>query len=344
MATIEKRGPYQYRARVRIKGQRSVSKTFTSKKDAKAWANMVQSEMERNLYICRVDAEKTTISEALDRYIKEYIPRLAHPNREKNRAKRIKQYPINKLVMSGVYGKDIQDFIKDRQSEGASPNTIRLDLALISNLYRVAKSSWGMESIQNPVSYTIKPKLPQGRNRRLTLEEEKNLMDKASAKLAPTIQFALETAMRREEIASLTWEQIDLQKRVALLLATKNGTARKVPLSPKAVEILKKLHPENVTPITGSVFKMTGNAIAQAMSKVRKRANIEDLRFHDFRHEAVSRFFENTDLDVMEIREISGHKSMQMLARYSHLRTDRLADRLAGAKRGDIPLKKKTNR
>lgn len=71
------------------------------------------------------------------------------------------------------------------------------------------------------------------------------------------------------------------------------------------------------------------------MKRVRKNAKIEDLRFHDLRHEAISRFFERTDLDVMEIKAITGHKTLQMLARYTHLRTARLADRLAGSRRGE---------
>ena len=80
----------------------------------------------------------------------------------------------------------------------------------------------------------------------------------------------------------------------------------------------------------GSVFGISADAITQAMEAARKKAGIEDLHFHDLRHEATSRLFEQTDLDVMESRSITGHKSLQMLARYSHLRTGRFADRLAG--------------
>ena len=88
------------------------------------------------------------------------------------------------------------------------------------------------------------------------------------------------------------------------------------------------------------VFGMSADAITQAMEQARKLADIEDLHFHDLRHEATSRLFEDTDLDIMEIRAITGHRSLQMLARYSHLRTHRLAERLAGAKRGmPMPLK-----
>lgn len=74
--------------------------------------------------------------------------------------------------------------------------------------------------------------------------------------------------------------------------------------------------------------------MTQAMQKACKKAKIKNLRFHDLRHEAISRFFENTDLDVMEIKTKTGHRTLSMLARYSHLRTHRLADRLAGGKRG----------
>jgi integrase len=82
-----------------------------------------------------------------------------------------------------------------------------------------------------------------------------------------------------------------------------------------------------------SVFGISSESITQAMIKACKKVNLENLRFHDLRHEATSRLFENTDLDLMEIRAITGHKTLQMLVRYTHLRTARLADRLAGAKR-----------
>jgi integrase len=72
---------------------------------------------------------------------------------------------------------------------------------------------------------------------------------------------------------------------------------------------------------------------SKLMARAARRAGLEDLRFHDLRHEATSRLFEDTDLDVMEIKGITGHKSMQMLARYAHLRAGRLAERLAGSSR-----------
>lgn len=333
MATIEKRGPYQFRAKIRRKGQETITKTFTSKKNAEAWARKKESEIERNVYISTAEAEKTTLSEAIDRYIKEYIPNLSHSKREVNRATKIKNYDICKLCLSAIRIKDVSNFIEIRKKEGVNGNTIRLDLAILSRLFETACTSWGMESLQNPVKKANKPKISSGRTRRLKRDEEAMLIKILPENLKNIVLFALETAMRREEISSLTWENVNLKNRTAYLAKTKNGEARTVPLSPRAIEILQNLIPDKVVPISGSVFNIKPDQITSSFKHYKAKAKLENLRFHDLRHEATSRFFENTDLDALEIQAITGHKSMQMLARYTHLRTSRLADRLAGASR-----------
>ncbi|MFO7839773.1 MAG: site-specific integrase [Desulfosalsimonadaceae bacterium] len=108
--------------------------------------------------------------------------------------------------------------------------------------------------------------------------------------------FTLETAMRRGELVKLTWGNVDF-KGVAHLPETKNEEARSVPLSPRAVEILQGLIPHKTTPISGSVFGLGADYISYSFARACKKAGIEDLRFHDLRHEATSRFFEDTDLD-----------------------------------------------
>ena len=138
--------------------------------------------------------------------------------------------------------------------------------------------------------------------------------------------------MRRGEIAALEWKHIDLKKKTAYLPRTKNDEERIVPLSPTAAQILENLGGGCTN---GNVFGVSATQITHTFIKACEKAKIEDLTFHDLRHEATSRFFENTDLDVMEIKSITGHKTLQMLARYSHLRTHRLVNRLAGAKRGE---------
>jgi integrase len=335
MATIRKRGK-KWEVRIRVKGQPTQSKSFKYKADADVWVNELESEMARGQFVSRAEAERTTLKEALDRFIEEYIPSLKMAANETRRAKAIQKRDIANLTMASIRTKDIADFIKEREKEGVKANTIRLDLAILSRLFEVAATDWGMESLSNPVKRAKKPKLSGGRTRRLQpapskdeKSEEERLLNACGENFKPVVQFAIETAMRRAEIANLTWSDIDLKRKTAYLENTKNMTERSVPLSPAALDILKNIPRQ----ISGSVFDMSENAITIAMRRAKASAKLEDLTFHDLRHEATSRLFENTDLDSLEISEITGHKGLQMLKRYTHLRSDRLADRLAGKKR-----------
>ena len=131
----------------------------------------------------------------------------------------------------------------------------------------------------------------------------------------PIIEFAIETAMRRSEILSLRWENIDREYTMATLRDTKNGLKREVPLTKKAKQVIRSL------PEQGEyVFPASDCAVRHAWERLVRRAGIKNLRFHDLRHEAVSRFFE-LGLSVPEVALISGHKDYRMLARYTHLET-----------------------
>jgi hypothetical protein len=142
------------------------------------------------------------------------------------------------------------------------------------------------------------------------------------------IVLAIETAMRQGEILSLEWENIDLRTRVAHLPITKNGSKRDVPLSLRAVDALTRLGIGS----RGRVFRYTSDGFKSAWRTLIKRLQIENLHFHDLRHEAVSRLFELGTLDLMEVATISGHKSMQMLRRYTHLKASNLVEKLDGKK------------
>ncbi|EFL52144.1 integrase family protein [Solidesulfovibrio fructosivorans JJ]] len=325
MATIRPRGD-SWEVRIRRKGWPVTCRTFDTKFDAEKWAREIESEMDRGVFVSRAEAEATTLAEALDRYETDYLPRLAHPDREILRIKGLKRRVLAARFLAAIRTKDVADFIKEREAEGVSPNTIRLDLALLSRLFEVAASDWGMESLANPVRRVSRPKLPSGRTRRLEAGEEEKLLDACPSPFKELIQLALETAMRREELQTLEWSQVDFNGKTAHLPKTKNGDARTVPLSPIALDILQSIQRGE----SDRIFPFTLDFITKKMGKVVKKAGMVNFHFHDLRHEATSRLFENTDLDVMEIKGITGHKSMQMLARYSHLRAGRLAERLAG--------------
>jgi integrase len=123
----------------------------------------------------------------------------------------------------------------------------------------------------------------------------------------------------------LAWEEIDLVKGTAHLPITKTDVPRTVPLSTLAIATLNGL-PRR---IDGRVFGLKAESMSQAFERAceERRANIQDLRFHDLRHEATSRLFER-GLNVMEVAAITGHKTLDMLKRYTHLRAEDLAKKL----------------
>jgi integrase len=129
--------------------------------------------------------------------------------------------------------------------------------------------------------------------------------------------------MRRGELLSLAWEDVDLDLRVAHLDMTKNGSSRNVPLSSEAITLLRSLPHD----ISGNVFPLTAAALRGLWNRASRRAGITNLHFHDLRHEATSRFFEK-GLNVMEVATITGHKDLRMLQRYTHLRAEDLAKKL----------------
>lgn len=134
--------------------------------------------------------------------------------------------------------------------------------------------------------------------------------------------------MRQGEILGLRWENINLMTRVLHLPETKNGTSRDIPLSQKAKETLLKMGVKN----SGKVFTYTSPGLKTTWRTMLIKLKIEDLKFHDLRHEAISRLFEKSTLDMMEISAISGHKSVAMLKRYTHLKAQKLVKKLDGNK------------
>jgi integrase len=331
MATIWKRGKLEWQVRIRRKGWSEANKTFGSKADAEIWARQIESEMDRGIFVSRTEAEQTTLKEALERYKLEFIPHLSHPEVVISRVNHLQKRKLASRFLATIRSKDIAEFIEERKYEGVAQNTIRLDLATLSKLFEIAIRNWGMESLVNPVKRVNKPKLPNGRTRRLDNDEESRLLEACSPEFQRLILFALETTMRREEISTLTWNNVNLEQRSIYLPKTKNGESRTIPLSPVAIELLRDINQNSNSDL---VFCMSSQSITQKMTKATQKSKIVDFHFHDLRHEAISRFFERTDLDVMEIKSISGHRTLQMLSRYTHLRTARLADRLTGAKRG----------
>ncbi len=324
MATIRKRGQYQYFVEIRRKGYEPLRKTFDSKQDAKTWAAITESELDKGIYVSRTEAEQTTLGELLTRYEMEVTPDKKSWKAEKSALHILKQHSLAKRFVATIRSSDLASFRDEQKEAGYAAATIVRKLAILSHVFNTAIKEWGFESLINPVTRIKKPSIRNGRNRRVSNEEiETVIAATESMFLPPIIRFAVETAARRGEIAGLLWSNVDLMRRIVVFADTKNGDDRIVPLSTRALAVLQAL-PRN---INGRVFDIRPDAISRAFERAVNRSGIENLCFHDLRHEATSRFFEKS-LNVVEAATITGHKDLKMLKRYTHLNVELLAQKL----------------
>lgn len=326
MATIRKlRGRWQ--AAVRRRGMAPRSKSFDSKVDAERWARSLEAELDRTGALPDTrPAENTTLAQILTRYRDTVSPTKRSAVTEIARINAILRRPLCHRTLTRLSTADLAAY-RDERLRTVAPATVIRELNTISHAIDTARREWDIHLAANPCKLVRRPSPPKGRTRRLEGDEEQRLLAAADRGrvpyLRPLIELAVETGMRRGELLSLTWEHIDLERRVAHLPLTKNGSSRDVPLSSRAVETLTRLR----TGENAKVFATAPNAVRLAWERLRRRVGLEDLHLHDLRHEAVSRLFEK-GFNVVEVASISGHRELRMLTRYTHLRAADLAERL----------------
>lgn len=324
MATFRKRSN-AWQARVQRSGYPDQSKSFKTRSEAVVWARKIESELDSGAFIhLPIASSKVLLKDLLERYKNEVTCLKKHSSVEAYRINFWLRHPIASQFISDIKSSDIARWRDERVKLGRSPNTLRLELAILSNLFTVAANEWGYENLTNPTTKVKLPKLPSGRVKRISAEElELIIQNSCSPFLKPIVILAVETGMRRSEIASIEWQHVNLVKRKLLIPITKNGEAREVPLSPVALDLLKSLGHES----DSKVFNITAHAISIAFGRACKRAKLTNLHFHDLRHEAISRLFER-GLSLPEVATISGHKTWAMLRRYTHLSAESIAMKL----------------
>ncbi|WP_293779761.1 site-specific integrase [uncultured Oxalicibacterium sp.] len=314
MASITKRGPFQFQVQVRRKGFKPAQKTFETKKEAEAWAATTESEMFRGLYVDRSEAERTTLGELLIRYEKEKTPGKKGRKAEKNRIAQLLRHPLALRKLATLRSVDFANY-RDERSESVSSATVRLELALLSHVLTTAKKDWSIP-VENCIKDIAKPAPSKWRNRRLLPKEERLLtwlaFEGNSNCLAQCIILAIETGMRAGEIVGLQWSMINRDHQSILLKETKNNTSRVVPLTVLAEELLKH-HPRKLTSDVVMDYS-DSSTLSNAFHKLCAKCGIEDLRFHDLRHEAASRLAPR--MKVSTLAKVMGWKTIQMAMRY----------------------------
>lgn len=331
MATIRKRGD-KWQVIVRRKGVAPLARSFTYKADADEWARHMETQADRRgLPPDPRELDRITIADVLERYRDDVVT--------KKRACAVETIILNAMLRQGFVHMTLADMTpsifatyRDMRLRTVKPVTINRELALIRHAFDIAVKEWDIPIPNNPLSSVRRPKIQNRRERRLYPDELDALLTACAASrntlLRPLILFALETGMRRGELLRLRWDHILWDKRTLRIPITKNGCPRTIPISTRALSVLEELRPQRVMRADAArVFPTTEEAVKLAWHRLTVRANVDDLHFHDLRHEAVSRLFEH-GLSVPEVALISGHKDARMLFRYTHPKAENIVAKL----------------
>lgn len=319
MASIRKHKS-GYRAEVFRKGIRR-SKVFLTRAAAKEWA----AREEYLILNARVEAGSKPFRDILDRYAAEVSPGKRGERWEVLRLAKIGRDKIGDIALSDLRQADFADW-RDRRLKDVSSGSVRREMILLSGVLSIARKEWGLLS-ENPMEGVRKPADAPPRDRLPTADEFKRMAHSAGDDLSTMIGrahhaflFAVETGMRAGEICGLEWSRVDLARRVASLPETKNGTAREVPLSAEAISLLKAL------PRMDTVFGLDVRQLESQWRKLRDRAGVVGLTFHDSRHCAVTRL--SRKLDVLALARMVGHRDIRMLQSYYNESAEDIARRL----------------
>ena len=337
MASIRKRirsdGTTSYRVDVRLKGFPPQRATFKRLTDAKKWGGQIEAAIREGRYFKTTEARKHTVEKAITRYKDSVLPTKKDGKKQENQldwwADEIGPYTLAD-VSPALLGE-----ARDKLAQDRAPATVVRYLAALSHVFTVAVKEWGWLE-DNPMRKVTKPKEPRGRVRFLSddeagpkgeiIEGERtrllNACDKSSNSYLETIVvLALSTGMRQGEILNLRWPDVDLNSGRIVLHETKNGERRVVPLLGRARELLREL--SKVRRLDTDLLFPGRNPkkpvfIRTPWLEAVKAAGIEDLKFHDLRHSAAS-YMLMSGASLGEIAELLGHKTLQMVKRYSHL-------------------------
>jgi len=331
MANIRKRGS-KWQVQIRRLGRPAFIKSFILREDALHWARQQELAIDRGELTNKQADASSLFSALLDRYEAVITPTKRSYRSEQVHLRQIRRHFAPTLPITGITSQEIAKF-RDKRLMVVSGATVRKEMNILGHLFKVASQEWGYPIKTSVCQFVKKPPNGRPRERRLTEFELGQITASLSLcrnrLILAVFGFALATGMRRSEVLGLYWSHIDWEDSTARLDITKNGERRIVPLSPDALLVLQKRSSKagGAAMPGDAVFPISANALRLAWERAKKRAGIIDLRFHDLRHEAISRFFE-MGLSVPEVSLISGHKDVRMLFRYTHLKPEIVSAKL----------------
>lgn len=331
-----KDGSKVFQVKIRLKGYPPQSATFDRKTDARKWVQDTESAIRSGRHFKNSEAKKHTLAQLIDRYIKDVLPNKgAKQKQNKNQETQLKWWKdrIGHVILADIsptlIAKCRDDFLNEPLGNGnrRSPATVVRYMAVLSHAFTIAVNEWGWLE-DSPMRKVRKPIEARGRVRFLSDEERKALLEACKAStcpyLYPIVVLALSTGMRKGEIITLRWTDVDFTRGLISLQETKNGERRAVPLTGHALEELRKLgkvrnlHSPLIFPASERGKPDTPYDIHAPWKRALIASRLQDFRFHDLRHSAAS-YLAMNGASLAEIAEVLGHKTLQMVKRYAHL-------------------------
>ncbi len=368
MASFRKRvvdGKVRWDVTVTRRGVPRQTRTFATRGIGARWANEQERFIEQGADVAGIErAKNDSLHTIIGRYLKEEAIKLGSPLHARGCSvplirelgtiaigrlapERVVQYREDRLKQKALRGGGRKGHDAVELDRLVSTSTVKKEMAFLARVIDFATKNWGYRlPFGNPARGVDRPTEGPGRDRRLVGDEEKRLLGASSRNrtLRDAIVVAIETAARRGELCALEWDDINFGTRTATIRAEesgarKTGTGRTVPLSLKAISTLEHM-PRPVS--GGRLFGLTPDALSSAFDRACARAGIEGLRLHDLRHEGTSRLFE-LGLSMMEVAAITGHKTLDMLKRYTQLRAEQIAKRMdllakSASQQGDLAV------
>lgn len=336
MASIKKFG-MGWRVQVATAGVRQ-SKNFSTKAEAVAWG--VKRENEIRSGTTQHPGARRTLDQAFQRYLKEVSVHKRGHRMECHRLAAIAGHVVGGKRLGDMFLADVTSDVigqwRDLRLRGTAAArfedkvkgaTVIRELNLLSHVFTSARREWGW-MVKSPTTDVRRPKGSVARDRRISADEIERIcvalgFDEApvtskNASVAVAFLFAIETAMRAGEICGL--KRSDIKGRVAHLARTKNGTKRDVPLSSRALDLLSLLAPGP------TLFDVSSASLDALFRKAKARCQIEDLKFHDTRHEAITRLAKK--LNVLELARVVGHRNLNELQTYYNETAEELSKKL----------------
>jgi len=337
------RGKTVWQVQIRKKGYPPQVKTFDRKQDAQNWAKKIEHEMEAGLWKDSSEASHTTLDQALQRYLTEVTPKKRPKTQTsehlsaRHLGKGLGKYTLLQLTPNKVAA------YRDSRLRELSPNSVRIELALLSAVFGIATKEWNFSGLDNPVKRISRPKLPEGRCPMLSEEQISRLLEECRKSttplLYPFVLLALHTGCRSLELRGLRWAQVNLTEGYISLVGaeTKGHRSRTIPLTQAAQAVLRELAEKYRI---DKVLDMHGNPAGlvfpsrndpneprdmhMSFNRAVIRAGLGNvpgagkLRIHDLRH-LCGTFLVMKGADIETIRSILGHRDLSTTQRYLHV-------------------------